>query len=177
MKQNIAEIVKTVATAAMGALIIMQFVVPTTVFGNSMEPNFSDRDYVLLEKQAYAGEKEPERGDVIVFKSHLKEKDGKDMKLIKRVIGVEGDKIAVKDGKVYVNGEALKEEYIKDGTTSGEVKPVTVPKGSVFCMGDNRLHSVDSRYREVGFIDKSDIIGKVFMRLLPFDKIGLVKDE
>lgn len=174
MKREVVEVIKTIATAAIGALIIIQFVIPTTVFGNSMEPNFSDRDYVVLVRQAYYGDKSPERGDIVVFQSHLKEANGAEKKLIKRVIAVEGDRIAVKDGKVYLNGKVLEEDYTKDGITSGEVKSVTVPKGMVFSMGDNRLNSTDSRHREVGMVDKSQLLGKVVFRLLPIGEFGRV---
>ena len=175
MKREAVEAIKTVATAAIGALIIIQFIIPTTVFGNSMEPNFSDRDYVVLYRQAYIGDRTPCRGDIIVFKSHLKDENGADKRLIKRVIAVAGDKIAVKDVKVYLNDEILEEDYLKDGVTNGEVRSITVPDGTVFCMGDNRLNSKDSRHREVGMVPEDEVMGKVVMRLLPVRKFGVIE--
>lgn len=175
MKREVVEILKTVATAAIGALIIIQFVIPTTVFGSSMEPNFSDRDYVILYRQAYVGDKKPEKGEIVVFRSHLKDERGANKKLIKRVIATAGDRIAVRDGKVFLNGELLEEEYIKDGVTSGEVKSLTVPEGMVFCMGDNRQNSQDSRHREIGMVSEKDIMGRVVFRLLPAGKFGKIE--
>ena len=175
MKREAVEIIKILASAAMGALIIIQFVTPMTVFGNSMEPLFSDRDYVVLYRHAYMRDKTPQRGEIVVFRSHLLDKDGSNKKLVKRVIAVEGDKISIEDGDVFLNGELLEEDYVKDGVTSGNVRPVTVPEGKVFCMGDNRLYSQDSRHSEVGMISEKDILGKVIFGLLPVKKAGKIE--
>ena len=79
----------------------------------------------------------------------------------------------IKNSKVYVNGEEIDEPYIGDEITEGDIDTV-VPEGSVFVLGDNRDISLDSRYDDVGFINESDILGKVFLRLYPFNKIGLL---
>lgn len=177
-KENIIEWAKAVLVAVAVAVIVMQFIVPTTVFGISMEPNFEHHDYLLVSRQAYSGNRAPEHGDVIVFQSHLVNPENGEMKnLIKRVIAVPGDTVEIADGKVYINGEVLEEDYIKDGTTNGDVGPVTVPLGNYFCMGDNRLHSTDSRFLEVGFVEEDDILGKVFFRVYPFKKFGIIGSE
>jgi len=99
--------------------------------------------------------------------------------LVKRVIAKGGDTvdIDVEQGLVYVNGEALDEPYVPEGTLStGNVEfPLTVPEGTLFLMGDNRQHSTDSRSSDVGFIDERDILGKVVLRIYPFNKIGLIE--
>ena len=77
------------------------------------------------------------------------------------------------ENEVYVNGEELVEPYIHDVVTEGDIDTV-VPENSVFVLGDNREISLDSRYDSVGFINDSDILGKVFVRLYPFNKIGLL---
>ena len=79
----------------------------------------------------------------------------------------------IEDSKVYVDGELLKEPYIHDNYTSGDIDMV-VPEGEVFTMGDNREKSLDSRYEEVGLVNEKDIMGKVMLRLFPFNKIGAV---
>lgn len=174
-KENIKEWTKAVISAAAVALIVTQFILPTSVYGISMEPGFEHKDYLLVSRQAYSGNRRPDRGDVIVFQSHLPDKTtGETKKLIKRVIAVPGDTIAVEDGKVYINGKVSEEDYTKDGITNGNVAPVIVPEGSYFCMGDNRLHSTDSRFLEVGFVEEKDIIGKVFFRVYPFKKFGMI---
>lgn len=174
MRESIKEWTKAMVTAIAVALIAIQFVMPTMVYGISMEPNFQGGDFLLVNKQAYTNGSQPEKGDVIVFESRQKDENGKEKKLIKRVIAVAGETVSVDEGKVYINGQELNDEYTKDGITNGEVAPVVVPEGSVFCLGDNRLHSTDSRFLEVGFVREETIQGKVFFRLYPFDKFGKI---
>lgn len=174
MRESIKEWTKAIVTAIAVALIVIQFVMPTMVYGISMEPNFQGGDFILVNKQAYTNGSQPEKGDVIVFESRQKDENGKEKKLIKRVIAVAGETVSVDEGKVYINGQELNDEYTKDGITNGEVAPVVVPEGSVFCLGDNRLHSTDSRFLEVGFVREETIQGKVFFRLYPFDKFGKI---
>lgn len=168
------EWIKAIVSAFAVALVIMQFVVPTSVTGSSMEPNFSDHDYLLVSKQAYAFAREPQRGDVVVFQSHLKDDKEQDKKLIKRVVALPGELVAVEDGKVYINGEELQEGYTAEGYTDGITYPVRVPENCYFCMGDNRIDSRDSRDLAVGFVSEDQIIGKVSLRLYPFNKIGWI---
>lgn len=97
---------------------------------------------------------------------------------IKRVIAVEGDHIEIKDGKVYLNGQKLEEDYLDEGVTTdmgqyGVFSDVVVPKGYVFAMGDNRDHSTDSR--SFGCIPVEKIEGKVWIRFWPFSKFGTVE--
>lgn len=97
---------------------------------------------------------------------------------IKRIIGVEGDHVEIKDGKVYLNGEELEENYLDEGVetnmgTYGVYSDIVVPEGYVFVMGDNRSHSTDSRC--FGCIPVSKIEGKVWIRFWPFSKFGKVE--
>ena len=98
--------------------------------------------------------------------------NGKKKLLIKRVIAKGGDTIAIADGNVYRNGELLDEPYTKDGYTNGGLDETVVPEGELFLMGDNRVVSVDSRSKEVGFVSEDLVIGKAVLRLFPFNKIG-----
>ena len=100
--------------------------------------------------------------------------DGKPKDLVKRVIATEGQHIKIEDSKVYVDNKLLDEPYIHDNYTSGDIDMV-IPEGEVFTMGDNREKSLDSRYEEVGLVNEKDIMGKVMIRLFPFNKIGPVK--
>ena len=136
-----------------------------------MDDTLHDGNYLIVNKMAYKT-RSPERGDIIVFDSDY---DGGEL-LIKRVIGIGGDEITT-DGKVvYVNGEQIKEPYIQADTQGdGESNTWTVPEGSIFAMGDNRDVSADSRMTEVGFVDEADILGKVAVRLFPFNQIGGVE--
>jgi signal peptidase I len=159
------------------AFIIMQFIKPTIVKQNSMEPNFHTNDYLFISKQSYhlfGGN--PEIGDVIVFRSKLKDGKGKEKLLIKRVIGVPGDTITIKDGKVFVNGEEIDATYTMTGSTNGYIEDLVVTKDSLFCLGDNREVSVDSRYEEVGLIPEDDVLGKAVFRLFPIKEAGRIKN-
>jgi signal peptidase I len=132
----------------------------------SMVPTLKYGDRVLVNKFIYRFT-EPERGDVIVFKSV--EGDGQD--LIKRVVGVPGDKIAVRGGKLFVNGEPQKEPYVnKKYPDRSFYAPTTVPKDHIFAMGDNRANSQDSRV--FGPVPEENIEGEAFLRFWPPDRIG-----
>lgn len=159
------------------AFAIINVVRPTIVKQTSMQNTFQPNDYVIMYKLAYAGDKTPQRGDVVIFQSEIEnEETGKDKLLIKRVIGLPGDTIKIEDGKVYLNGELFEEDYIKDGYTPAGNTPAegelfAVPEDEYFCMGDNRVVSLDSRYTEVGTITEDQIEGKAVLRLFPFNKI------
>ena len=155
---------------------VLYFIRPTIVKQTSMENTLHENDYMIMYRLAYKNHA-PERGDIIIFQSTLVNEDsGKDKLLIKRVIGLPGDQIMISDGMVYINGEAYEENYTKDGYTPAfeipaEGETFTVPDGSYFCMGDNRVGSIDSRYSEVGPVSGDLIKGKVVIRLFPFNKI------
>lgn len=172
VKKEIIEWVKVFALAIVFAFIITQFIKPTLVRGDSMYSTLEEGDYLIINRMSYKF-KEPEYGDIIVFESDLEQEDGTSKDLVKRVIGVAGDSVKIENTKVYVNGEELNEPYLHNEITEGDIDTV-VPQGKVFVLGDNREISLDSRYDSVGFIDDSDILGKVVVRLYPFNKIGTV---
>lgn len=109
-----------------------------------------------------------ERGNIVVFYSEELQED-----LIKRLIGLPGDKIEIRNGVVSVNGETLLEDYI--GAEDNFNGVYEVPEGKFFFLGDNRLYSKDSRYWINPYIDGKDISGKAQIRVYPFDDIGKVK--
>ena len=166
-----------IVIAALIAGGILFFVRPTVVKQTSMLDTFQPNDYVIVYKRAYSGAKTPQRGDVIIFQSDLvNEETGGDKLLIKRVIGLPGDTISIINEQVYLNGEEFHEDYIKDGYTPAieiplEGEEYTVPEDHYFCMGDNRVVSVDSRYSEVGCVTEEQIMGKAVLRLFPFNSI------
>ena len=172
IKREIFEWIKVIIIAGVLALIITHFVRPTIVKGESMVPTLYPNDYLIMNRLAYKN-KPVEYLDVVVFHSKLSldgESSKKKKDLVKRVIGLPGDIIEVKDGMVYRNGEELNEPYINDGITDRDIM-VVVPQNQYFVMGDNRLNSSDSRDDRVGMISKENIIGKVTVRLFPFSKI------
>jgi signal peptidase I len=172
-KKAIWEFAKTIITALIIALVVTTFIKPTLVKGYSMYPTIEPYNYLIVNRLPYlAGE--PEHGDIIVFKIHIYSDSDEERDLIKRVIGVAGDVLEVRDGVVYRNGTALQEDYIYGGITPGNMEPITVNEGYIFVMGDNRPNSLDSRDPGIGEIAVSDILGRVDLRLFPFNKIGLI---
>ena len=171
MKKEFFAWVRDILIAVLIAVVVLALFKPIIIQQHSMEPNFYSGDYVIVFKQAYRVHSTPDRGDIVVFHSDLKDNKGRDKNLIKRVIAVGGDTVEIKDGYMYVNGEELDEPYLLHQGSSGEMDETTVPEGFCFCCGDNRDVSVDSRSDSVGFISEEDIMGKVVIRLFPFNKI------
>lgn len=149
---------------------------PFQVSGSSMYPNFFDKEYILTNIITLKFGN-PKQGDVIVFKAP----DNPEKDYIKRVIGVPGDTVMVKDGDVYVNGKILNENaYLKPdvrtyaGSFLKENSVVTVPPDTYFALGDNRSGSSDSR--EWGFVPFGSIVGKSMLIYWPLDKMGMIKN-
>ncbi|WLD75952.1 signal peptidase I [Mogibacterium neglectum] len=171
MSDFVKSLIKDIIIAAILAAVVILFVRPTIVKQTSMQDTLNPNDYIIMYRRAYSGDKEPKRGDIVIFKSKLQDENGKDKLLIKRVIALPGDKITINDGKVYINDKEYDESYLKDGYTTGSVNNFKVPKGEYFVMGDNRVVSIDSRYSEVGCVKKDAIKGRAVLRLFPFTKI------
>lgn len=172
----VMDILETIAFVGSLFIVIYLYVVqPNQVKGVSMEPTFQSGDYILTSKITYKF-KPMERGDVVVFNSPK----NPNIEYIKRIIGLPGDKIMVKNGEVYVNDQILPETYISAKTNlwdSGFLKegePIIVPDDYLFVMGDNRPRSSDSR--EFGPIPISSLVGVVIYRYFPPDKAGFIKN-
>ena len=175
-----------VSTAAIAILIYLFITQPHQVDGNSMLPNFHDGEFLLTDKLSYRLNV-PERGDVIVFSApptaHCPA--GLNCDFIKRVIGLPGETISVKNGHVWINGEVTNEPYLNyapithGGTTSGsflpEGKDMIIPDDKYVVLGDNRLASSDSR--EWGTINRNDIVGKAWLRYWPPNVAGVLASE
>lgn len=172
--RSVLLLLRDIAIAFVVIIIVLQFIRPTIVFEHSMEDTLHPEDYVFLARQAYLFN-DVEFGDIVVFESLLLDENGRSKNLIKRVIGLPGDVIEVKNDYVYRNGELLIETYTKDGLTIGDIPAVTVPEDSYYVMGDNRQVSKDSRNSSVGFVAEDKIKGKVFFRLFPISNIGLLE--
>lgn len=171
IKKEVLSFLRDLILALMVVFVIHLFITLTLVEGQSMYPTLNDNNYLIISKADYFTN-EPNRGDIIVFKSPLEDSNGKNKNLVKRVIAVSGDSIKITNGEVYLNGEKLVEDYI-DGDTDGEIDTV-IPEGYVFVMGDNRANSLDSRSDKVGLVStKNDVIGKIRLRLFPFNEIGI----
>lgn len=153
--------------------VIVNFVgVRTEVIGTSMTPTLADGDQLIVEKVSYYFS-EPKRYDIIVF-PYLEEPD---KHYIKRIIGLPGETVQIIDGYVYINGELLDEHYGNEVMNNAGIAsdPIVLGEDEYFVLGDNRNNSEDSRYAAVGNIKRSDIDGRAWVRIWPFDSFGILK--
>jgi len=160
-------IVVTVAVTLLFIRFVAQF---ADVDGTSMSPSLQNGDRILVEKVSYYF-REPQAGEVIAFDHPTDPSE----RLVKRVIGEEGDHVVIKDGEVYVNDIMLVEKYIDTGIeTQGEVDLV-VPEGHVFVLGDNR-HPYGSRdSRAFGTVPTDTILGRGIFIVWPFGSFGTIQ--
>jgi signal peptidase I len=160
--------------AVTASFLIRTFVVQTFVIpSGSMKPTLHVGDRILVNKLS-VDFGSINTGDVIVFKAPPAVNCLEDgiTDLVKRVIGLPGQHLTSKGNTVYVNGKALKEPWTYFHAIGSPIGHVTVPKNSYFVMGDNRAYSCDSRVW--GTVPRSDIIGKVFVRVWPPSRIGFI---
>lgn len=169
MKSLIKDIILVLAVV----LIVTFFVKPIVVKGTSMVPNLETNNYIFVSKQAYTFG-EPKQGQIVVFP--VQTEDGKEL-YIKRVVGLPGDVIDIKDGQVYINNKKQNQDFTADGYTPGNVKDFKVPEGEIYVLGDNRVVSIDSRYEEVGTVKIDDITGVAVLRIWPLNEFGKLKVE
>lgn len=163
-----------IAIALCLALLIRTFIAePRYIPSESMVPTLYEGDRLVVEKVSYNFQ-QPTTGDIVVFRPPAElQRRGypKDQAFIKRVIGTPGEIISVNNGKVYLNGKALPEDYIAEPPNQ-PFPPVKVPENQFFVMGDNRNNSNDSRYW--GFLPKENIIGRAVFRFWPLDRLGII---
>lgn len=173
-KEVVKEVISwvlTFAVAIAAALFIKSFIIiNATVPTGSMENTIMPGDDLIGFRLSYAFS-EPERGDIIIFKFP----DDESQKYVKRIIGLPGEKITIKDAKVYINdsSEPLEEEYLKDEwiEKTGPYE-YEVPEDCYLVLGDNRNNSKDSRYWVNSFVTKDEIIGKASFIYFPFNRFG-----
>lgn len=164
--EEIKDWIISILIAVVLAFFIRYFIVELyMVEGPSMRPTLVNSERLVVNKFIYRF-KAPERGDIIVFR--YPRDPSRDF--IKRVIGIPGDTIEIKDGRVFVNGQLLNETYILE-KTRGSYSLATVPEGHIFVMGDNRNNSEDSRFKDVGFVSHDLVKGKAVMIFWPLDHI------
>lgn len=140
---------------------------PGQVTGLSMEPRIDTDEYVVINALAYRM-RPPARGDVVAFRH---ERSAPEVYL-KRVIGLPGDRVAIVDGTVYLNGKPLNEPYVRFRDRRSAA-PVAVPADNLYVLGDNRANSDDSR--SWGFVPSGDVIGRAVIAVWPFDRIGEIR--
>ncbi len=165
------ELLIYIAIIVLCVKVVPRYVIQRTIVdGDSMMDTLKDRENLLVEKVSYHF-KDPERFDVIVFYPY-----GRDSEeyYIKRVIGLPGETVQIIGSQIYIDGKVLEEDFGKDPIDfAGTVEePQTLGKDEFFVLGDNREVSQDSRYEEVGFVEKKNIEGRALLRIYPFSKFG-----
>ena len=181
----VREIVETLLLAALIFFLVRLVVLNFRVDGLSMLPNLEDGQMLLVNRNAYQyfdfGDERyypfdpPERGDVIVFEPPT----GSDKPYIKRIIGLPGEEVSFGDGRVFVDGEVLDEDYIDERTRCNASRldacDVVVPEGYVYVLGDHRTNSSDSR--QFGAVPVENIVGKAWLSYWPVEDVGFVPHE
>jgi len=195
-KKKIIKEIKGWVLCIVAVLLISAFLKTEVLAGvkvqqSSMENTLYENEKLMMDKLSYKFT-QPERGDIIIFHEGetnesirnytleffnniiLVGKTDDKSRLVKRVIGIPGDEVNIKDGVVYINDEKIDEPYVKGDTVNKGIKlPVIVGENQLFVLGDNRVVSMDSRM--FGLINYNQVEGKVIFRMAPFSKIGTVK--
>lgn len=156
-KEDVKDLIMTAVFALALSTIILTFFRITYVKGHSMDGTLHDGQRLVLSKCNYWFGNTLERNDIVVFER----KDLSTRYLIKRVVGIAGDHVVIKDNQLYINDELINEDYIKEPMITEDLD-IVVPDGKVFCMGDNRNKSTDSRKFIIGYVDVNrEVVGKV----------------
>jgi signal peptidase I len=175
IRKTVFFIIESALCVLLGYLIVRFAIEKTIMVGNSMEKTLNGDDVLIVNKLAYFRDT-PDRFDVIAFNQSRNEHSFYN---IKRVIGLPGDKIQISGGKVFINGEELKEKIsVEEMRLPGLAEDeITLLENEYFVLGDNRNLSEDSRYSNIGLVSGNDIIGKVVLRISPelaiVDKLNL----
>lgn len=175
IKEIISWIVYFVCLLAAVFLINTFVIQRTMVSGESMYPYLHDKDQLMMDKLSYRFH-DPERFDIVVFPVV---RNGKEEYYIKRIIGMPGETVQIKEGYIYIDGEQLEENYgaevmVDAGRAAQEI---TLGDDEYFVLGDNRNKSDDSRYDNVGNLKRDKIVGRAWVRIWPFNRICVIKHQ
>lgn len=160
LKKSLLEYIKVILVTVIITYIVLYFVQVSRVVGSSMEATYHDGNIILVDKFFYK-RNQPSYNDIVVVRYGV---SSDEEQIIKRIVGLPGDHLEMKDNQLYRNGELLKEDYILEEMVDNEDFSYDIPKGKVFVMGDNRNNSIDSRM--IGYIDFDDeVVGRVFFKV------------
>ena len=172
IKELVGWIVSILLIVAVSYLIAIFVGQRTQVSGSSMETTLSDGDHLIVDKISYRF-REPQRYEIVVFPYRYE----KNTYYIKRIIGLPGETVQIKNGSIYINGELLKaQDGLGEATIAGAAEyPVELGEDEYFLLGDNRESSEDSRFSGIGNIKRENLIGRVWLRFQPFSRLGFVR--
>ena len=170
IKKEVISWIKLILSAFVIAFILKTYVFQIALVNQiSMEPTLYEGQILIIAKVNYLFG-DPERGDIVVLKDELENKY-----LIKRTIGLPNEVIDIRNNKVYIDEKELSPDFTEAQTQDNGFVKSKIPEDKYFVMGDNRLHSRDSRSDTVGYVNRSNIVGKAVFRIWPVTKIGIVK--
>ncbi|TVQ45106.1 MAG: signal peptidase I [Gloeocapsa sp. DLM2.Bin57] len=169
------EMFKTLALAGVLAFGIRTFIAEARYIpSGSMEPTLQINDHLMIEKVTYLFH-EPDRGDIVVFRpTEALKQESYHQAFIKRIIGLPGETVEVRDGQVLINGQVLLEDYIKE-LPKYNYGPEIVPDDQYLVLGDNRNNSYDSH--AWGFVPRQNLIGRAFVRFWPLNRVGTIEHD
>lgn len=172
MKNELWDYVKMIIFVVVFVLVVNNFlIINAKIPSESMENTIMTGDQIFGNRLAYL-KNDPKRYDIVIFKYP----DNESKLFIKRVIGLPGETVTIKNGKVYINDdtEPLDDSYIPE-QMQGDFGPYEVPEDSYFMLGDNRNWSKDSRFWNNTYVKREAILGKAVLRYFPFNKIGFIE--
>lgn len=168
IRKTVQLITEVVVLISLAWFIVHCFLTQAVVSGHSMEPALGANDLVLVNTLSYDF-RAPERMDIVVFQRSDTAEN------IKRIVGLPGETVVIQNGHIYIDGKLLETDVISDISLAGIAeRPVELQEDEYFLIGDNADASEDSRFSNVGNVKRTQIIGKVWFRLKPFGKIGLI---
>ena len=165
------ETLEIVIISLVTVFIIRSFIIqPFLVNGSSMEPTFSNGNYLLIDEVSYYF-RSPDRGEVVVFRYP----NDQSVYFIKRIVGLPGDRIVIRNNQIFINDKELQEDYLPSLTRTDGRVDVQVGENEYFVLGDNRSYSFDSR--NWGSVNKENLIGMARLRVFPFNKMKVFNYE
>lgn len=163
----VREVIETLALAGVMLVVLLTLVRNYKIEGTSMAPTLAPAEYILVDKVAYRVFGDPQRGDVVVFRDWNDDKD-----FIKRIIGLPGEAVDVRDGRVFIDGAPLDEPYLLGAPTGGGGGPVVLDPDAYYVLGDNRGNSSDSRVH--GPLPRDHIVGRAWLTYWPPSRLRRV---
>lgn len=168
IQQLVGTVTNVIVVIALAWFLVHSFLTTEEISGHSMESTVSAGDLVLVDRLSYRF-LDPQRMDIVIFQRSDSTEN------VKRIVGLPGETVVIQNGRIYIDGVLLESDLISDISLAGIAeKPVELMEDEYFLIGDNADSSEDSRFINVGNVKRSQILGKVWFRVLPLRRIGLL---